>query len=148
MPRRLYTQQIKKIIDENNFDLRKLLKFLRYPKIEYKVYFLTKILNNNEDEIRKSYILDDEYCFNSSFSNEEYYDLERFELEYYEVLFSKYEDFFYYNAKEHTLYFYVFRSYYDELPTIYEDDLFEEDEIDMKDAEVIISSIEKRKQAW
>lgn len=142
MARDLSSKQIRDIIEKNNLDLRRLLKFLEYPEIEYQVYWLTKILNRDDDVIGNTYIRDSEYWFNSSVSNEEYDELERFELEYYDVSFKQYQDFFYYNAKEHKLYYYVLNRCYseDDIDSVYEDELSKKDEIDVKTLIFIIDN--------
>ena len=112
-------EDIKKIIKENNITtLTDLLKFLNCPDIEYQLYWLIKVIDTGE----LLYSDDCEYFFYSSYDND-YIDLDNFQTNYYDIELCDYDDYYYLDASENILYFYVFRNY--EPNEIYEEDLEE-----------------------
>lgn len=116
------SSEIRKIIKNNNIqDLRSLLKFLGFPKIEYQVYWLTII-----EETREHLYSDDcEYFFSSSLVDGKYKELDNFESDYYEVDLELYQ-FYHFDKEKNILYYYCFR---DEDPVERsKDDLSEEDD--------------------
>lgn len=100
------SSQMRDFITKNNInDLRTLLKELGNPDIEYQVYWLTKVIDTDKE----LYVDDWEYFFDSSFENGVYEELEKFEKEYYEIEFSKW-DFICYDELKNKLYYYEFKN--------------------------------------
>lgn len=111
---------INKIIEENNIqDLRSLLQLLGNPDIFYQVYWLTKVVDTGEE----LYSDDWEYFFESSFKNGVYKELEKFEKEYYEIVFSKY-DFIHFHKTKNILFYIEFK---DDDPREYDEEDLPED---------------------
>lgn len=100
------SSQMRDFITKNNInDLRTLLKELGNPDIEYQVYWLTEVIDTDKE----LYADDWEYFFDSSFENGVYEELEKFEKEYYEIEFSKW-DFICYDELKNKLYYYEFKN--------------------------------------
>ena len=117
----LVNNDMRDFIEKNDIsDLRTLLKALGNPDIEYQVYWLTKVTDTD-----KEFYADDwEYFFDSSFENGSYRELEEFEKEYYEIVFSKW-DFICFDKLKNKLYYFEFK---DEEPSkVYEEDIDEND---------------------
>lgn len=116
------SSEIRKIIKNNNIqDLRSLLKFLGFPKIEYQVYWLTIIEETGEH----LYLDDWEYFISSSLVDGEYKELDEFESKYFEVELDPYQ-YYHFDKERNILYYYCFR---DEDPDeCSKDDLSEEDD--------------------
>ena len=116
---------IRTIIKNNNIeDLKSLLKLLGYPKIEYKEFDYTQILDADEKICDYRYHIIHKKCFNSTFSNGEYKELREFEEKFYPLAFN-WQDFYHYNKSKRTFYCYLT---YCTVPEIaYEDNIAHDD---------------------